>query len=35
MMMTINALCLDTITEFLDWVMEMKRKYGPTSWHIV
>jgi len=28
MMMTINALCLDTITEFLDWVMEMKRKYG-------
>ena len=28
MMMTINALCLDTITEFLDWVLEMKRKYG-------
>lgn len=28
MMMTINALCLDTITVFLDWVMDMKRKYG-------
>jgi len=27
-MMTINALCLDTITEFLDWCLEMKRKYG-------
>lgn len=28
MMMTINALCLDTITEFWDWAMSMKRKYG-------
>ena len=28
MMMTINALCLDTITQFLDWVLDMKRKYG-------
>lgn len=28
MMMTINALCLDTITEFWDWVLTMKRKYG-------
>ena len=28
MMMTINALCLDTIVEFLDWMLEMKRKYG-------
>lgn len=28
MMMTINALCLDTITEFWDWTMSMKRKYG-------
>jgi len=28
MMMTINALCLDTITEFWDWVLNMKRKYG-------
>jgi len=28
MMMTINALCLDTITEFWDWTLTMKRKYG-------
>jgi hypothetical protein len=28
MMMTINALCLDTITEFWDWSLSMKRKYG-------
>ena len=28
MMMTINALCLDTITQFWDWTMSMKRKYG-------
>ena len=28
MMMTINALCLDTITEFWDWCLSMKRKYG-------
>jgi len=28
MMMTINALCLDTITQFLDWCLDMKRKYG-------
>ena len=28
MMMTINALCLDTITEFWDWTLSMKRKYG-------
>lgn len=28
MMMTINALCLDTIVEFFDWMLEMKRKYG-------
>ena len=28
MMMTINALCLDTIVQFLDWMLEMKRKYG-------
>jgi len=27
-MMTINALCLDTITQFWDWTLEMKRKYG-------
>jgi len=26
--MTINALCLDTITEFWDWCLDMKRKYG-------
>ena len=28
MMMTINALCLDSIVEFFDWMLEMKRKYG-------
>ena len=28
MMMTINALCLDSIVEFLDWMLGMKRKYG-------
>ena len=28
MMMTINALCLDSITEFWEWCLEMKRKYG-------
>jgi organic radical activating enzyme len=28
MMMTINALCLDSITEFLDWCLEMKKQYG-------
>ena len=28
MMMTINALCLDTITDFWDWTLTMKRKYG-------
>lgn len=28
MMMTINALCLDTIVEFFEWCMKMKRKYG-------
>jgi organic radical activating enzyme len=28
MMMTINALCLDTITQFWDWCLSMKRKYG-------
>tara|TARA_B100001287_G_scaffold201478_1_gene170833 strand:+ start:24 stop:1430 length:1407 start_codon:yes stop_codon:yes gene_type:complete len=28
MMMTINALCLDSITQFWDWCLEMKRKYG-------
>ena len=28
MMMTINALCLDTIVDFLDWCLEMKRKHG-------
>ena len=28
MMMTINALCLCSITEFMDWTLEMKRKYG-------
>ena len=28
MMMTINALCLDSITEFWDWCLDMKRKYG-------
>ena len=28
MMMTINALCLDTICEFWDWTLSMKRKYG-------
>ena len=28
MMMTINALCLDSIVDFFDWMLEMKRKYG-------
>ena len=28
MMMTINALCPDSIVESLDWMLEMKRKYG-------
>jgi len=28
MMMTVNALCLDTICQFLDWTLSMKRKYG-------
>ncbi len=28
MMMTINALCLDSIVEFFNWMLEMKRKYG-------
>jgi len=28
MMMTINALCLDSIVEFFDWMLKMKRKYG-------
>ena len=28
MMMTINALCLDTIVDFFNWMLEMKRKYG-------
>ena len=28
MMMTINALCLDTIVDFLNWMLTMKRKYG-------
>jgi len=28
MMMTINALCLDSIVEFLDWVLGMKREFG-------
>ena len=28
MMMTINALCLDSMVQFLDWMLEMKRKYG-------
>jgi len=28
MMMTINALCLDTIVEFWEWCLDMKRKYG-------
>ena len=28
MMMTINALCLDTIVDFFDWMLDMKRKYG-------
>ena len=29
MMMTINALCLESIVEFLDWMLEIKRTYGP------
>jgi hypothetical protein len=28
MMMTINALCLDSIVEFFNWMLTMKRKYG-------
>ena len=28
MMMTINALCLDSMVEFLDWVLELKREFG-------
>jgi hypothetical protein len=28
MMMTINALCLDSIVDFFNWMLEMKRKYG-------
>jgi organic radical activating enzyme len=28
MMMTINALCLDSIIDFLEWILTMKRKYG-------
>lgn len=28
MMMTINALCLDTITEFLDYMLQLKREFG-------
>lgn len=28
MMMTINALCLDSIVPFFNWMLEMKRKYG-------
>ena len=24
MMMTINALCLDSMVEFLDWMLELK-----------
>jgi hypothetical protein len=28
MMMTINALCLDTIVDFFNWMLKMKRKYG-------
>ena len=28
MMMTINALCLDSIVDFLNWMLSMKRKYG-------
>ena len=35
--MTINALCLDTITQFLDWMLGLKREFGaknPRSKHI-
>ncbi len=28
MMMTINSLCLESITDFLDLMLEMKRRYG-------
>ena len=28
MMMTINALCLDSMVEFLDWVLQLKREFG-------
>ena len=28
MMMTINALCLDSMVEFLDWMLELKREFG-------
>tara|TARA_B100000900_G_C20578272_1_gene716288 strand:+ start:528 stop:2198 length:1671 start_codon:yes stop_codon:yes gene_type:complete len=28
MMMTINALCLDSMVDFLDWVLELKREFG-------
>jgi len=29
MMMTINALCLVSIVEFFDWMLELKSRYGP------
>ena len=31
MMMTINALCLDTITQFLDWMLGLKREFGAKN----
>lgn len=31
MMMTINALCLDSIVEFLDWMLGMKREFGASK----
>jgi hypothetical protein len=27
-MCTINALCLESLTEFLDWMMDLKREFG-------
>ena len=27
-MCTINALCLESLTEFLDWMMDLKKQYG-------
>jgi hypothetical protein len=31
MMMTVNALCLDSIVQFLDWMLGMKREFGASK----